>query len=249
MDKEKEIWKDIKGYEGLYQVSDWGNVRSLDRYTDYYLNGVYKTKRLHRGKILKKQFNRYGYLIVTFNKDCTRKNHLVHRLVAEAFIPNPENKNFVGHLKTMENGLEDKTANEVWNIAWMTAKENRNYGTLNERISKAQKGRTFTEEHKKNISEALKHSEIFQKIIKSPAYSEKLSKARKGKMLNNKYRSKEVKQYTLDGMYVATYPSAKEAARQTSFSQCNISRCCNGGFTYKGKHININSAYGFKWSY
>ena len=187
--------------------------------------------------------------MVKLNKKGETKQFSVHRLVAEAFLPNTENKPCVGHTKPLSDGTEDKTANEAWNIAWMTYEENRNYGTLNERISASQKGRKFTEKHKKNISESLKNSEILHNLMKSPEYLEKLSKAHKGKMLNREDMSREVKQYSLDGEFIASYPSAKEAARQTGLAQSNISRCCNGGFSYKGKWINLNSMYGFKWTY
>lgn len=231
MSKLVEEWRPVIGFEGLYEVSDWGNVKNrFDR-------------------IIAKELTKHGYLRVHLWKNGAGKHISIHRLVAEAFIPNPENKPIVGHTKTLENGLEDKTANEAWNIEWMTYSENAVFGTCNKRISKAQKGKKITEEHKKNISEALKNSEIFQNIIHSDEYRQKLRDAQKDKpQLNRKDLSQPVHQYTLDDKYINTYPSAKEAARQLGFTQCNISRCCNGGFTYKGKWINIKSAYGFKWT-
>ena len=128
-----EEWKDIKGYEGLYQVSNEGRVKSLERIlTQKTKSGYFITKK-YPGKILKPSYDRDGYVIVTLNRRDGGKTKKVHKLVAEAFIPNPENKPVVGHLKTMDNGLEDKTANEAWNLAWMTEKENANYGTIIER--------------------------------------------------------------------------------------------------------------------
>lgn len=228
MSKLVEEWRPVVGYEGLYEVSDWGNVK----------NNV--------GKSIAKVNNK-GYLRAHLWKNGKGKNHLVHRLVAEAFIPNPDNKEQVGHLKKLPDGTEDKTANEAWNIAWMTAKENNNFGTRNERVSKAQKGRVFTEEHKKNLSESIKKSERWFNAVHSKEYREKLSKLRKGKQLNRKDLSQPVYQYTLDGVFIALYPSAKQAARELGVGQCNISRCCNGGFFYKEKWINITQAYGFIW--
>lgn len=132
MSKEIEEWKPVVGYEGLYEVSDWGNVRSLDR---TFVNSI-GCKRFYKGQMLKKVLNSYGYHIVCLHDAEHKQNEgKVHRLVAEAFIPNPENKKEVGHLKTMENGLEDRTANEVWNLAWMTREENSTYGTIGERLS------------------------------------------------------------------------------------------------------------------
>lgn len=142
MSKLKEEWKSVIGYEGLYEVSDWGNVRSVDRTFEYYHPTAGRNiKRTFKGQILKKVFNSDGYHVITLN-DANHKHHegKVHRLVAEAFIPNPDNKPEVGHLKTLENGLEDKTANEVWNLQWMTREENGNYGTIKERLSESKMG-------------------------------------------------------------------------------------------------------------
>lgn len=109
----EEIWKDIKDYEGLYQVSNLGRVKSL--YTNRILNPMKHTK---------------GYLRVRLYKNSVASNQRIHRLVAEAFIPNPENKPQVNHID------ENKTNNRVDNLEWVTNKENCNHGTRNERVSK-----------------------------------------------------------------------------------------------------------------
>lgn len=135
MSKEVEEWRDIKGYEGLYQVSDWGRVKSSDRVVGA-KNG---STALRKGRILKGNYQPYKYVVlVDSNKN--KKPYFVHRLVAQAFIPNLEDKPVVGHIKALPDGTEDKTANEVWNIAWMTVEENNNYGTHNERVADAQRG-------------------------------------------------------------------------------------------------------------
>ena len=108
-----EIWKDIKDYEGIYQVSNIGRVKRVD--TD---------------RILKGCKNRGGYLRVRLSKNNLASNKRIHRLVAQAFIPNTENKSQVNHID------EDKTNNRVDNLEWSTAKENSNHGTRNERVSK-----------------------------------------------------------------------------------------------------------------
>lgn len=163
MSKLIEEWKDIKGYEGLYQVSDWGNVRSLDRTNIQKTKWGYYIKRTYKGKILKYVIDKDGYPVVFLTKQGMRgKTKRVNRLVAEAFIPNPENKPIVGHLKTLENGLEDKTANEVWNLAWMTYEENSNYGTILERKSEMLKTEYETGKRKKvwEGKKRPKHAEI-----------------------------------------------------------------------------------------
>lgn len=133
-----EEWKPVVGYEGLYEVSDWGNVRSVDRVIQQYNASAGRVVDRHfKGKELRNTLNFEGYCVVSLSHG---KQAKVHRLVAEAWIPNPENKPIVGHTKTMDNGLEDKTANEVWNLAWMTPEENSNYGTLCERISERMMG-------------------------------------------------------------------------------------------------------------
>ncbi|ADI23905.1 HNH endonuclease family protein [Enterococcus phage EFRM31] len=113
-----EEWKDIKGYEGLYQVSNLGRVKSL---------------KFGKERILKTGVDRYGYISVNLYKNNKRKLCKVHRLVAQAFIPNHENKPQVNHID------EDKTNNMVSNLEWVTAKENVNHGTRNDRVSKAVK--------------------------------------------------------------------------------------------------------------
>lgn len=109
----KEVWKDIKGYEGQYIVSNMGNVRSLDRYVSN-KTGV----KLAVGQSLKQHKDRFGYMRVALCQPTFHKLCLAHRLVAEAFIPNPEKKPQVNHI----NGI--KTDNRVDNLEWATASEN-----------------------------------------------------------------------------------------------------------------------------
>lgn len=110
---EKEIWKDVVGYEGLYQVSNFGNVRSVDRTYKHYKKG----NTFLKGKN-KSQSNSLGYLIVGLSKNGKPKNIKVHRLVALSFIENPESKPFVNHIDGV------KTNNHVSNLEWATASEN-----------------------------------------------------------------------------------------------------------------------------
>lgn len=121
--KSPERWKWIPGFEGLYEASTWGRIRSVDRWV-IYANG---RKHLHEGRILKPRRTKGGYLLVTLYRDGKQHQFLIHRLVAETFIPNPENKPQIHHRD------EDKTNNVVENLSYCTAKENINFGTGNKR--------------------------------------------------------------------------------------------------------------------
>lgn len=112
-----EVWKDIKGYEGLYQVSNLGRVRSLPRG-----EGYSKRNHIH---YLKPDINPHNkgeyetfYERVTLCKEGKTKRFLVHRLVAQAFIPNPDNKPHINHIDC------DGTHNWVENLEWVTHSEN-----------------------------------------------------------------------------------------------------------------------------
>lgn len=107
-----EEWKDIKGYEGLYQVSNLGRVKSL---------------KFGKERILKPIKNTVGYMQVSLCKYGKIKKFTVHNILAEVFIQNPENKPEVNHID------EDKTNNMVSNLEWCTRKENVNHGTRNKR--------------------------------------------------------------------------------------------------------------------
>lgn len=103
-----EIWKPIKHYEGLYEVSNYGRVKSL-----WY----------SKSKILKPSNNGHGYVEVTLYKNGTKNRYYIHRLVAQTFIPNPHNYPCVNHKN------EDKGCNKSWNLEWCTIYYNNIYGT------------------------------------------------------------------------------------------------------------------------
>lgn len=181
----KEIWKPIKGYEGLYEVSNYGRIKNQFNH------------------IRKLQINKFGYFRCILTKNGKQKFYFVHRLVAKAFIPNPNNLPFINHKD--ENKLNnfvyvnpDGTIDfEKSNLEWCTAKYNINYGSRKERV--------------------------------------------KTKTLNGKL-AKPVLQFTLDGKFIAEYPSAREAERQTGIYVGNISACCKNKYGHK-------SAGGSVWKF
>lgn len=170
----KEIWKDIKEYEGLYQVSNLGKIRSLDRAVRKNYN-----KYVSKGKILKQEI-RNTYYTVQLNKEGKRKVFQVHRLVAQAFIPNYNNYPIVNHID------ENPVNNMVENLEWCTQKYNvchskwKMYCTKNTKVSsktnekyiniKNNKYRVHIKQLKKekyfsNIEEAIKYRNSLLPIL------------------------------------------------------------------------------------
>ena len=125
----KEQWRDVIGFEGLYQVSNYGNVKSLGRFRKTHHNGKAKIS----GKPLNAVIGSHGYYVVNL----CGKVHCVHRLVADAFIDNPLKLRCVNHKD------ETRTNNNVSNLEWCTHKENSNYGTFPERMKKNSTKHTY----------------------------------------------------------------------------------------------------------
>ena len=118
---EGEIWKDVLGFEGLYRVSNKGNIFSVERRDSL--------GRKIGGRIIRPRYDKDGYLIINLYKDGKSKTKKVHRLVTEAFIPNPKKLPEVNHRD------EIKANNELSNLEWCDTRYNSNYGTKNERIA------------------------------------------------------------------------------------------------------------------
>ena len=189
-----EIWKDCKGYEGKYQVSNYGRVWSIVRQQ-------YKSQREDKD----------GYLIVTLvAKNGKIKKERVHRLVALVFIENPNNYPQVNHKD------ENKGNNCVENLEWVTAKQNCNYGTRNERVAEKIKG----ENHY--------------------LYGKHLSEEHRAHVIASSTKSEEVCQINIEtNTIVNTFKSMREAERQTGVKHQHIWRVCNhkrksaGGFIWR----------------
>lgn len=128
----EEIWKEIDGYEGYFEVSNLGNFRSKDRIVGYKGYGT----RLYPGKDLKTDNSGVeGYQRITLMKEGVKKRYMCHRLVAQMFIPNPENKPFVNHI----NG--DKKDNRATNLEWCTQSENELHSFR--KLGNTMKGKTY----------------------------------------------------------------------------------------------------------
>lgn len=136
----EEVWKDVEGYEGLYQVSNLGRVKSL---THYITKENCKPREV-KGKILTPFFDRpKGYLSVSLSKNNKIKLQRIHRLVAQAFIPNPDNLIQINH----KDG--NKTNNNVENLEWCSCKDNIRHAWEN-------KLSYVSEKHRKVASETQK---------------------------------------------------------------------------------------------
>lgn len=115
----QEIWKPIKNLEGLYEVSNFGNVRSVDRVIEQEnSHGTGIMKRKLKGEMIHPFDNGHGYLVVNLPNGCKRKNHYVHRLVADAFLGEPLKGQVINHKDY------NTRNNDVRNLEWCTQKEN-----------------------------------------------------------------------------------------------------------------------------
>ena len=134
----EEIWKDVKNYEGLYQVSNLGNIRSI---------------RFNRIKIMRQNINSRGYCSLEFCVNNERKTLMVHNIVANTFIPNPLNKPVVNHI----NGI--KTDNKIENLEWNTYSENVKHAY---RTGLAPRHSTYQNQpNQKKIKDIIENKEYF----------------------------------------------------------------------------------------
>lgn len=238
-----ECWAWVPGFEGLYQVSTRGRVRSVGMW----VNSSYGSKQFREGRILKPGRSNNGYLHVTLFRDGKRRTFSVHRLVAMAWIDNPENKPQVNH-------RDEGKSNDVYNLEWCTSSENINYGTRNKRdaASKSKAVLALDPETGKVVREFASMMEAQRNGFCNSSISECCN----GKALSHRgfvwrfkddydqentwtpvkigmesrvaRRSKAVQAINPEtGAVVTEFPSAAEAERN-GFDHGTISSCCRG---------------------
>lgn len=243
----KEIWKDVIGFEGLYQVSNLGNVRALK----------YAGSKETNIKVLKPILKRNGY----YSVNICGKNIEIHRLVAPAFIPNPHNKPQIDHINTI------RTDNKVSNLRWVTVWENQhNPKTIENKFIAAKKARGG-----KLGIDACRHREVYQYSLRGEFVrkwdcmsdaareynitSSQISSCCRGlaikaggyiwrytlcKITHLKHKGRPIIQCDLHGAFIREWDRILDAARALEISPSAIRQCLTGK-TKKSK--------GFIWNY
>ena len=253
-----EEWKDIVGFEGRYQISSFGRVKSLER-TNFYLStnqtGIEFQSAKHCSETILKTFLSRGYEHISLKKGSKSKTYSIHRLVAEHFIPNPNNYPVINHKD------ENKFNNRVDNLEWCTQRYNSNYGTRNKRIAEKLKdnplfyipvlcydlNNNFVKRYESAV-EASKDLGIRQSGItaccrlyygrtSSGGYKWKYEKT-DTKIEDVAYvpQKKQIHQLSLNGEFIATYECIADAARAMGKNVQNFTK-------YVRKHL----AYDYVW--
>lgn len=183
-----EIWKEIPGFEGAYQISSLGRINSKPR------NGT-------KGGMLVGRLSQFGYHVVLLRLRGVRSYIFVHRLVAQAFIPNPKNYPQVNHKD------ENKLNNCVDNLEWCTAKYNMNYGTIQSRKSIKRIGFEYSIESRKKMSESAK------RVAKRGALSP---------------YAKKVFQFDKDLNFIKEWGSLSEVENELGYHRSNVGAVARG---------------------
>lgn len=199
----EEIWKDIKGYEGLYMISSYGRVKSLDHYEK-----CGNFKRFRKGRIRESHINKYGYTVIALCKDGKiTPPKKISRLEAIAFdLPIPEHLKDIPIEQLEVDHIDTNKSNDILNnLRWTDHYGNMNNPLTKKHISEAQKGKKFpprSEEWRRKIGEGNKNNSKISKVVL------------------------QIDRYTNE--IINEFPSIMEVERQLDFANTNISACCLG---------------------
>lgn len=165
IDAVEVVRKPVVGYEGYYEVDQFGRIYSVDRSIDVVDGSRVYSKKLC-GNQMKQSMHTKGYKTVSLTREGKTKTEFVHRVVAKAFLPNPMNYEMINHID------EDKTNNFLENLEWCNASYNRTYGKAVEKHARKIRGIPHSEEHKRKISESVKRT-LMQRKIDAEVYDGK----------------------------------------------------------------------------
>lgn len=241
-DLPNEEWKDIYGYEGVYQVSSYGRIKSISR-----LNGGEHNRHITKEKIIKCKPNQNGYLRVNLHSNGKLRQFAIHRLVGFAFIPLIEGKHYIDHI----NGI--RIDNRVENLRWCTHHENDTFPLAIENKKQASRKSCTPERIIKHNQAMLKYHNDekwrlrMSEVIKQRWREDETFVKRQREVHNSKEfiercqhttLCKPVLQFDLSGNFIREYFSASEAMRITAIRK--IPQCCRG---------ERRKAGGYKWKY
>ncbi len=176
----KEVWKDIVGYEGYYQISSDGRVKSLRRIV-IRINGVPQT---WLERILDQTINKKGYPMISLSKAQVQRTFPVHRLVAKAFICNPDNKPEVNHKDW------NKRNNRFDNLEWVTHKEQMEHASRNGLLVKSEESKNRMREAKRSITKETRQRMSIAASNRSDEHNYKISLAKMGTTLSEEHKAK-----------------------------------------------------------
>ena len=249
-----EEWRPVVGYEGLYEVSNLGRVRSLDRYIDSVNVFGEPYKRFSKGRVLKLLYDDKGYQRITLYNGITDKQKLVHRLVAQAYIPNKDNLPEVNHKD------QNPANNCVDNLEWCDRIYNVNYSDARERqwraVSRPIEQLTMDGQHIAyylGIKTICRKLNMCRNTIQRCLHGRKRHKSAYGYLWRFADVSKDevqfatdnslfqytkiystIEQLTMDGQHVAYFPSMNQAAKAVSCTLQNIHRAVHKRQAAKG---------------
>lgn len=222
-----EEWKPIKGYEGYYAASTLGRICSIDRII------VGKTKTyVIKGKILKPKLSKKGYLEVSLTKDKKLKSFRVHRIIAETFIPNPNNYPIINHIN------ENKVDNNVDNLEWCTNKYNTTFYYKTRIVVYQYKGTSLLKKWN-SLTEAAESVQgtkdgIYHcckgdlKTYKGFIWFSKIPTKEELKERNTNNKKVKVNLYSPELNLIKSFNSMTEAAKYANCNPSFISMCCSG---------------------